>query len=577
MKISAFEAAVVVALLGFLLGAGTLAIRQQSVTVDERAHLPAGVSYWQRLDARMNLEHPPLLKALAALPVVIRSARADYSDPTWRQHDQWGFGEKFFSTWNRDAVSLLFSGRLMMLALVGLTALAAYRMGRALGGPAGGMLSLALVAASPFFLAYGPLVLTDVASAMFAVATAWALASLWRQPTVARSLAFGGLLALAWLSKFATGLLLPAFAILLTMWTWRARRSGARVADPWRATAAGLLVACAVVYLAYAALFWNSPAGELVGYRMAHSTKPIPMVADTAAFLTQHPALDRAASPALLFSFGVGSTLRNAARPTWLLGHYYPAGTWQYFPVLFALKMTPVFLALCLALLGLWAFRARRGERTLLPECGLHVEALLVTAATFAAAAISSSINIGIRHFAVPVLTLAILNSLVPRMLKDVAPRLSSRALHAIVGFLIALQLGGAIAAYPDYISYFNFFTAGTPKYQIAIDSNLDMGQTMPAIAAFAREHKLEAIGVDTYGTLPELYVPQAKPWRCDGPQQERPEWVAIGATRLLSDQEGSAKDPAQGCLWLFQHPHWELAGGAAFAFHLPGPSGPGP
>lgn len=566
-----------VALVGFLLAAGSLAVRQQSVTVDERAHLPAGVSYWQRLDARMNLEHPPLLKALAALPAAFGGAHADYSDPAWGRHDEWDFGDKFFASWNHDALALLFRARLVMLALVVLTALAAYRMGRALGGPAGGLLSLALVAASPFFLAYGPLVLTDISSAFFAVAAAWALASLWRRPTRGRIVAFGGLLALAWLSKFSTGLLLPAFAIVTVLWTWRARRAGERVAGQWRATAAGLAIACVVTYVAYSALFWKSPASEVVGYRMAHSAKPIPEVAAAAAFLARHPVLDRAASPPMLFFFGVGSTLRNAARPTYLLRHYYPSGTWKYFPVLFTLKMTPVFLTLCLALLGLWVLRTRRGAGELLPERTWHVEALLVTAVTFAAAAITSSINIGIRHFAVPVLALAILVALVPRMLQEVAPGLSSRALHATLGLLIAAQLGAAFAAYPNYISYFNVFIAGTPKYQIAVDSNLDMGQTMPAIANFAREHKLDAIGVDTYGTLPQLYVPQAKPWRCDGPQDARPEWVAIGATRLLSDEEGTAKGSAQDCLWLFQHPHWELAGGGAYAFHLPSPSGPGP
>jgi hypothetical protein len=39
---------------------GGRAAWQESVTVDEVAHTGAGVSYLQKLDMRLNEEHPPL-------------------------------------------------------------------------------------------------------------------------------------------------------------------------------------------------------------------------------------------------------------------------------------------------------------------------------------------------------------------------------------------------------------------------------------------------------------------------------------------------------------------------------------
>src|SRR6185369_10962149 len=42
-----------------------------SAIVDEQAHIPAGYGYVSQLDARLNPEHPPLLKALAALPLLV--------------------------------------------------------------------------------------------------------------------------------------------------------------------------------------------------------------------------------------------------------------------------------------------------------------------------------------------------------------------------------------------------------------------------------------------------------------------------------------------------------------------------
>ena len=74
-------------LMAFLAGGSAL---RESVTIDEVAHIGAGVSYLQRLDLRLNEEHPPLPKVLAALPLVLRGVHADYS------HISWTVSEKFF-------------------------------------------------------------------------------------------------------------------------------------------------------------------------------------------------------------------------------------------------------------------------------------------------------------------------------------------------------------------------------------------------------------------------------------------------------------------------------------------------
>src|SRR5438270_10142622 len=84
------------------------AARKESVTVDELAHIGAGVSYLQKLDMRMNEEHPPLAKALAALPLVMHGARADYSSVPWNFSEklfnqflgEWSFGNMFLMHWN---------------------------------------------------------------------------------------------------------------------------------------------------------------------------------------------------------------------------------------------------------------------------------------------------------------------------------------------------------------------------------------------------------------------------------------------------------------------------------------------
>src|ERR1700722_9699762 len=84
------------------------AARRESVTVDEVAHIGAGVSYLQRLDLRMNEEHPPLAKALAAIPLIVREVHADYSSVSWTFSNkmfnaflgEWVFGHSVIMRWN---------------------------------------------------------------------------------------------------------------------------------------------------------------------------------------------------------------------------------------------------------------------------------------------------------------------------------------------------------------------------------------------------------------------------------------------------------------------------------------------
>jgi hypothetical protein len=59
-----------VLLLTLLLTLQGVSIRQESQTYDETVHLTAGYSYLITGDYRLNPEHPPLSKMLAAIPLL---------------------------------------------------------------------------------------------------------------------------------------------------------------------------------------------------------------------------------------------------------------------------------------------------------------------------------------------------------------------------------------------------------------------------------------------------------------------------------------------------------------------------
>ena len=163
----------------FLAGGAAL---HESATVDEIAHVGAGLSYLQRLDLRLNPEHPPLGKVLAAIPLALRGTHADYSGPAWKLSTdffnafgaQWVFGDAVLGRWN-DWKSTLMWARLPMLILTLLLGWFVYRYGTRLGGPWGGLLCLTAYITTPAFLVFGPLVITDLPVTLFSIIALWQL------------------------------------------------------------------------------------------------------------------------------------------------------------------------------------------------------------------------------------------------------------------------------------------------------------------------------------------------------------------------------------------------------------------
>lgn len=179
----------------FLAGGAAL---HESATVDEVAHVGAGLSYLQRLDLRLNPEHPPLGKVLAAIPLAVRGAHADYSSAAWKVSSeffsaygaQWVFGDAVLGRWNGWKATLMW-GRFPMLILTLVFSWFVYLYGSRLGGPWGGLLCLTADATTPAFLVFGPLVITDLPVTLFSVVALWQLGEIWATQSPRNALLFG--------------------------------------------------------------------------------------------------------------------------------------------------------------------------------------------------------------------------------------------------------------------------------------------------------------------------------------------------------------------------------------------------
>ena len=581
-----FAAVGLLALMAVLAGGPALFL--ESPTFDEIAHMGAGLSYVNHFDARYNVEHPPLAKVLSGVSMAAGGIRADYRSPAWIDSDspfaaflgEWVFGDWVALHWN-DPHKAVFWARIPMLLVTLLLGWCIYAVAARLGGEWAGLLCLAVYVSTPIFLTFGPLVLTDVPVALCSVFMIWTFADLWRNPSRAAFWKFVLSLTGGLLTKYSALVVLFALvsAALLTKWWPGPARAAGEPLEPqlrrtwrrtrWLATLRAIFTALFFFYVFTLVLSWNEPTSWLS--RLGTSLPAL--------------AVRRMLVPLLHPVIGLWFILSPQRPPAFLLGHSYPHGTVLFFPVLFALKSAPGFLALLLALLIVSVWLRRRGpsvgiETPVLPrEYAVHWRFWWMTLAIYSAVCLISHFDISIRHFTIPIALSIVLLAPLPRLVSRLGvfgPKLPAIGAIAVAA-LAASCLVTALMQYPWYMPYASFLAGGTPTYQLFSDSNLDWDQGLFAVQDFARTHRLQRLPLDFYGSSePEAIVPQAVMWNCQRPEEvDAGHWAVVSANLIVD---------AENCAWLLHYPKQPLAGGSMYAFLLPAripaagqPDGPPP
>src|SRR6266571_3812455 len=218
-----------VLLLALFAGLSIWEMSGDSLTPDERAHLPAGYAYWVEGEFRLNPEHPPFVKLLCAAPLLFMDLKVPPTEPpagaTFHNYIA-KFGTAFLS---QGLDRILFWGRLPVVGLGLLLGSLVFSWSRRIHGQAGaGLVSIFLLALEPTLLAHSHFITTDVALACF---TIMAFSFLWRFCEAGGDgrhliLAVAGM-GLALASKFSAVVLLPLFFLLWFLrWPVRAPATG---------------------------------------------------------------------------------------------------------------------------------------------------------------------------------------------------------------------------------------------------------------------------------------------------------------------------------------------------------------
>ena len=514
---------------------------EKAPTYDESMHLFAGYSHLKWGDFRVNPEHPPLAKALAALPLLAINIDTSGIPPLQRNVVQsakdfgWVLAARFVLD-NRGQQNLFLYPKLVMIGLAAVLGVFVFLWARELFGIAAGIIALALYCFDPNILAHSAIIHTDIPFTLCFFAGSYFY---WR---TAQRLTWGNLFgtslffALSAVVKFSFLVILPVWILLGILQVFSARPHQSQITSPELTYKPGQKMALQLVILgsaliaAYLSIWaaygfrFDAFGGAIDQLRIGRLVTKESWLSVLAILNAKYFMLPEA------WLYGLLDAIRASDRESYLLGQIYLHGTWLYFPVAFVVKTPfPTMVALLVAIVLV----VRRRSPS---QADLY---LLLPAIIFFSLAVCSKFNIGLRHI------LPIYPFLFVWIGGTVAKVWASRSRTARwgVSLLGIWLLISTLRISPDYLAFFNELAGGPGSgHTILVDSNLDWGQDLKGLRNWMSDHGISRIQLAYFGTLdPAYYGIEADPLPGTLTVQSRPKLestpapshIAISATYL--------------------------------------------
>ncbi|MGD0776582.1 MAG: glycosyltransferase family 39 protein [Candidatus Solibacter sp.] len=190
----------------------------KSPSWDEPGHLAAGLTYLETGNFLVNPQHPPLLKELSGMSLLLSGARLPEGPPTreflkGNPDYQWIVGSKILVT--GDFERNLLRARLPLMLVAVMLAAVLFVWGRQLVGAAAALGGLFLFALDPTVIAHAGFVTMDVGCTAFMVLMLFAVWNYAQRPSALRLALCGLAIGAALTAKFTAIFLLPVVGVLL--------------------------------------------------------------------------------------------------------------------------------------------------------------------------------------------------------------------------------------------------------------------------------------------------------------------------------------------------------------------------
>ena len=198
----------------------------ESPTFNEPAHLVSGLSHWKYGRFDLYRVNPPLVRMVAALPVIAAGYEEDWS--RWSNfadsRSEMPLGEAFVEANDVRSIYLLMIARWACIPFSCLGAIVCYLWARDLYGRPSGILACAIWCFEPNILAHGSLITPDAHATSLGVAACY---TFWRwliSPTWGRALMTGVVLGLAELTKTTLIVFYPLWPLMWLIYRWPDRQ-----------------------------------------------------------------------------------------------------------------------------------------------------------------------------------------------------------------------------------------------------------------------------------------------------------------------------------------------------------------
>ena len=464
-------------------------VRQESLSWDEGDHIFAGYMGWKTHDYGFNPEHPPLMKALATLPLLGLPLKTPVDQHRYFKEEAYLDGrELLFHNPPYSVESLTLRVRLAAgvaaLLLAVLVFLAAWEM----FGAGAGLLALALLTFDPNVLAHSALVTTDIGVSCFLLAAVYAFYRYREKPSGARLLVAGVAAGLALATKHSAILLIPmlgALALVELACRFDTRDAQASLGKRSLQLGGALIaigaIALLVLWSFYGFRYAARPDGPRLDPSLADYVKPLkPLEAKLILLLAQGHVLPES------YLYGL-TDVRSMANgmPSFIFGKVFEHGVAYYFPAVLTIKSTLGFLGMLVLAFAALIARRMRGWRAAL--------FLLLPALIYLLVAMTSSLNIGARHI-LPVYVFLIVfaaGGCWTLLRRDGG---WNRRWAAVIGVLLAMHVASSLRAYPDYMAYSNELWGGPAQtYKVLTDSNADWAQQLLAVKQYLDQRGIKS------------------------------------------------------------------------------------
>jgi 4-amino-4-deoxy-L-arabinose transferase-like glycosyltransferase len=451
------------------------AVHRESLTFDEDNHMFAGYMMWKAGDYGLNPEHPPLVKLLAAVPILGEKLWIPPMQHRYFKSEAYIDGRDWLARNDGASQRLVFRMRLAAgLLAIGLSLLV-FAAAREWFGTGAGLIALTLAVFDPNIVAHSGFVTTDVGVSLFFLTGIYSFYRYVKKPTLARLLAAGLATALLLATKHS-GILLGPMLLLLIGWEVMAAPKGGRRRVAWRLLPAFAgMVAIGVIGLwaFYGFRYSARPAGLPFSVTVAQYVQPLGHFSAAVVMSVAHMHL-------LPESYLIGLVdVKRMAQfyPTFVFGTVYAHGQWWYFPVVILIKTTLGLLGLmALSTFAIVTGRLRKGR---------ELAYLLLPWALYLAVAMASGMNIGARHI-LPLYALAAILAG-----GGVVAMASLGRGWAVTGaVLIAAHVGSALTVFPNGMAYANEAWGGPRNvHNLLSDANVDWAQQLYQVKEWQDRH----------------------------------------------------------------------------------------